>query len=396
MARLKTSPFYVFFRGEDDVEEALANRVEDKDYIEWNGMFMPMHYSDAEAEYHAVRNEAAICDVTPMQKIRITGSGAGTFLDYLGTRPVSHMPAMHASYIVFCHENGSLMDDAVFFKFSDDDYLLLPSDIDHTRYFESICTAHGIKDVSFRQCADELAGLAIQGPRSAAAVLAMGFEGAEEMKPFELRDAEFEFGNVWIGRVGYTADLGYEIWMDTSLAPAFARQIEAARSELGLDLPGYGLTTLQVCRIEGGFIVAGWDCASTLEPDPYFERTPLELGLGWMVKTGDIPFRGREALARQISDGTNYLLRSFCIDENRQPADRTPVVSDDGTVIGQVTCAFWSWGLGCTIGHASIGREHAALESAWVDIDGARVPVSLVEPPLINLARRNLVPAPLE
>lgn len=395
---LKKSPFYDFLnRNQDrDFESFIATSTEDEDYINWNGRLMPMDYGDAEFEYRAIRDACAVCDVSPMQKIMVRGSDAGKFFDHLSTRPVSHLPSMQATYIVFCHENGSLMDDAVIYKYAEDEYFLLPSDIDHTPYFQSICDKYGLHNVSFEQCAADWAGMAIQGPKSAAVALAMGFDDAENMKPFEIRNYALNGTTVHLARVGYTADLGYECWVRTEDAYDIEARLEAAREITNLPVPGYGLTALQVCRIEGGFIVAGWDCASTLEPDPDFERTPLELGLSWLVKPGDAEFRGREALLEQKENGTRFTFRSFRLSENVQPAERSIVTDADGEKIGEITCAFWSWGLDCTIGHVSLRSEFAAAGHGLVEVDGHQCEIEIVKPPLLTPEFRNTVPAPLD
>ena len=107
---LKKSPFYDFLdrRQNSDYERFLAGSVEDEDYIDWNGYLMPMHYGDAQLEYFAVRESCAMCDVSPMRKIRIQGENAGQFLDRLLTRPISALPSMQAAYTVFCTDDGYL------------------------------------------------------------------------------------------------------------------------------------------------------------------------------------------------------------------------------------------------------------------------------------------------
>ena len=142
--------------------------VEDQDYINWNQYVLPYDYGDAEFEYHALRNSCALCDVTPMCMIRVRGANAGHFLDHLVTRPVSQLGPMRTTY------------------------MMMPSDIDHTAYFESLRDSLGITKVTFEECTDDWCGLAIQGPRSAAVMQQLGFDGAQELAPFEVRDYQRE------------------------------------------------------------------------------------------------------------------------------------------------------------------------------------------------------------
>ena len=398
---LRKSTFFDFLnrRDETDFESFMAESIEDEHYINWNQFVLPHDYGDAELEYRAIRNNCAIFDVSPLRKIQVRGLGAGAFLDRLLTRPVSDLPAMRATYTVFCNEDGSLKDDAILYRYANDDYLLMPSDIDHSPYFESVCRKLGLGDVTFTECTDLWSGLAIQGPRSASVLQNMGFDDVDQLRPFEVRDYELSASTIRISRMGFTADLGYECWFEPGLADAFMRGIESARSSTGIALPGYGLDALQACRLEGGFIVAGWDFATELEPQPGFERSPYELGLGWLVNLDSADFVGRDALLKQKKGGYRFTLRCFEIDKNSQPDDGAEIyTSVDGqdVSIGTVNCSSWSWGLEKMIGNASIKSEHAEQEDAWVLLNGERCELKLSQGPLINLERRNQVPAPVD
>ena len=117
--------------------------VEDADFIDWNGRLMPMHYGDAESEYHAIRNSAAVCDVSPMRKVMIQGAGAATFLDHLLTRPVSTMATGSGQYVVFCDQAGTMLDDAIVHRAGADRFLMFPSDMDHRPWFEQVASHYG-------------------------------------------------------------------------------------------------------------------------------------------------------------------------------------------------------------------------------------------------------------
>jgi aminomethyltransferase len=182
-----------------------------------------------------------------MRKIRVSGLDASRFFDHLLTRPVRDLPVMRGTYIIFCNDDGSLKDDAILYKYADNDYLLMPSDVDHSHYFESVRKRFDLGNVSFTECTNDWVGLAIQGPRSAGALHAMGFVGIEQLAPFFIRDFKLDTGKVKISRMGFTADLGYEMWFAPGLAESVMNKVRAARAEMGIELPGYGLDALQVC-----------------------------------------------------------------------------------------------------------------------------------------------------
>ncbi len=395
---MKKSIFFDFFnrRQNVDFKRFMAESTEDEQYINWNEFLLPMDYGDAEAEYFAIRNSCAIFDVSPIRKIRVRGADAGAFFDRLLTRPVSGLPAMRATYTVFCNEDGSLKDDSILYKFADDDYLLMPSDVDHSPYFEALCQRFALGGVTFTECTDAWAGVAVQGPLSALVLQNMGFDNIDQLKPFEVRDYEMAGGTMRLARVGFTADLGYECWFESGLADAFMQLVETARKALDIALPGYALSALQACRLEGGFVVAGWDFSTELDPQPGFERSPFDLGLSWLVNLDAAEFVGRNALLEQKKNGHPFVLRSFEADENRSLDDGAELFTgdiDDAASVGMINCSHWSWGMDRTIGNASIKSEYGDLEEAWFTLGGKRVNARLSHGPLINLDRRNQVPA---
>ncbi len=397
---LRRSPFFDFLnrRENQDFTQFITASVLDEDYINWNEFALPFDYGNDEFEYTELRSRCAIFDSTPLQKIQIRGSDCGRFLDRALTRPVSKLPSMRATYAILCNDDGTIKDDAILYKFDDDDYLIMPSDIDHTPYFDSLCDRFDIENVSFTNISEQFAGMAIQGPASASALLHMGFEGLEEIRPFEVRDYFLDGGTVRLSRVGFTADLGYECWMPMNLVPTFQNRIVSARLELGLAMPGYGLRALETCRLEGGFVVAGWDFSTELDPQPGFERTPYETTLGWMVKLDAADFIGRDALISQQSSGQRFYSRRFELQKRIEIEDGNVVFAEieaELVEIGFVTCCSWSWGLERMIGHASIRTEYKDAKRAWLTIDGEQVPAKLGNGAFIDLEQRNQVPAPL-
>ena len=109
---LRKSVFFDFLNRHDDAdfEQFMANAIEDKHYINWNQFVLPHDYGDAECEYFAIRNSCAMFDVSPIRKIRVTGTGAGDFFDRLLTRPVSELPAMRLLATGF---NRALQDHTI-------------------------------------------------------------------------------------------------------------------------------------------------------------------------------------------------------------------------------------------------------------------------------------------
>jgi glycine cleavage system aminomethyltransferase T len=152
---------------------------------------------------------------------------------------------MRGIYVVFCNEDGSLKDDAILHKYSEHDYLLLPSDIDHSAYFDDRLAKFYIHDVTIIDCTHSMVGFALQGPCSAAVMSQMGLDGIEHLPPFVIQDFPLAEGTIRVSRMGFTADLGYECWIQPDLRPAIEARIQQARENLGLAIPGYGHFLMQ-------------------------------------------------------------------------------------------------------------------------------------------------------
>ena len=405
---MKKSTFFDYLNRRVDMDFAtlLEQGVEDQDYIVWNDFLLPNHYGNAEREYNAIRNKSAIFDVSPIRKIRIKGPAAGQLLDYALTRPVSKSLAMRGIYVAYCNDDGSLKDDSILYKFADDDYLLMPSDINHIPYLETLSRQLAIEEpmLTLEECTDDWSGLAIQGPLSAIVINAMGLINVEHIKPFEVVDYALAETTIKIARMGFTADLGYECWFPTSLAKSVEAMIDKARAELDFDLLGYGLGALEVCRLEGGFVVAGWDFATELDPDPEFKRSPYEVGLGWLVNLQGDDFVGKKALEAEKNIGHKWLHRTLQIDtvEGQKPGEHLPehvdgtlytLLDNDIVEIGSIDCSAWSWGMQKTIGNASIYAQYKELTEAFLLVNNCKHRVHLLRGAHINLERRNQIPA---
>jgi len=123
---MKKSVFFDFFNRQSDTgfKVLLSDGRENIDYINWNDFLLPASYGDSQEEYQAIRNECALFDLSPMRKIHLSGTAAGTLLDTVLTRPVSAMQSMRGGYVAFCDVDGMLKDDSILYEFSDEHFLL--------------------------------------------------------------------------------------------------------------------------------------------------------------------------------------------------------------------------------------------------------------------------------
>lgn len=366
-------------------------------YVGVHDYLLPFDYGDAEREYHAVRNGCAMFDACSSRKYRIRGRGAGAFLDYLLTRPVSSSPPMRGIYAVFCNDDGSVKDDVVVYKYSDDDYVLMPA-FDHTEHFEAVRMRKGIEDVEIVPWSEQLAGFSLQGPLSATVLQRLGCDGIELLKPFDLKEYRVAGIAISVARMGFTGDLGYECWFEPQRGEAIAARLTAASKAADVEIVGYGLIALEACRIEAGLVVPGRECATDYAPLPGMQRSPFDLNLGWLVKFDGRDFVGRDALQVQQAQGARYTLLSFdASGRHRLPraAQLHTEVAGGDLAIGTITSASWSWGLNRTIGLASVERDFAGCGCAHLYVGEQRLDLRLSPDRLLTLPRRTQVPAPI-
>ncbi|WOH36764.1 aminomethyltransferase family protein [Thalassotalea fonticola] len=379
-----------------DFDHYIASH-EPEEYDIWNGFCLPMEYTAPADEYQAIRQSCALFDASPMKKIRIKGAEAGAFLDRILTSPVSQLPWMHAAYGLICNEQGYLIDDGIVYKYNDTDYLLLISELDLHGHFAKY---NDFTDLFIKEETENLAGLAIQGPKSCAVLQQFGFTDVEQLAPFELKYFQLAGQQVLVGRVGFTGDLGYEIWFSPEAISTVEQAIVNTEQAMQITLPGYGLSALQMCRIEAGMIVPGWDTAGSFT-DVIDERTPFELTLGWNVKAErDEYFVGKQALQQAKVIGPRYKMKGIKVNNKSILAEGQELfalVDNIEIQVGHLPSLVWHETEQQWIGFASIKSSCVDINDTYVIDKKTREAIHccLHQLPFINLARRNQTPAPL-
>jgi len=345
---------------------------ESLNYREWSGYYAvgvyEMHH---EHEYNAIRNSAALIDVTPLFKYFISGKDATKFVNRVITRDINKVAVGQVIYCCWCDEDGKVIDDGTISRLTEDTYRWTAAD-PSMRWFRQ--NALGL-DVEIEDISDRVAALALQGPTSGRLLQHCADADITNLKYFRLTHGQIAGVKVDISRTGYTGDLGYEIWIPWEQAA----QVWDALMEAGgqFDIHPAGMLALDVARIEAGLILIEVDYFSSkkalIEAQKY---SPYEIGLGRLVDLKKEHFIGRSALAKENERGPKRLLTGIDInwdDVERQfeavglapqvpsAASRTAVpVFRGGMQVGKATSTTWSPTLKKMIGLASVSREHAA------------------------------------
>jgi aminomethyltransferase len=352
------------------LQTPFTSRLEQLDTLnrwhEWKGYTTPDALYCADIEYFAIRNATAVFDLTPMTKYRITGPDACDYLDRLVTRDMTKVGPGRVAYAVWCNDQGQVIDDGTIFHLREGEYRLCSQE----RHYDWLVASTTGFDVTVTHETAEVAALAVQGPTSFSTLAGLGIDGLAELRPFGLMHSDFEGSELMISRTGFTGDLGYELWVDPDKAGALWDALfEAGRLH---GIRAIGTEALELARIEAGFLAA---YSEFLPGDETVRtgrsRSPLELGLDWLVDFKKPNFNGRRALARELREGSTWRLVKLDIDGNK-PAHHSYVFAKprgNRREIGFITSAAWSPVCKQNIALGTVRCPHGKPGSTvWVEI----------------------------
>ena len=366
------------------------------DWGNWMGYTTPNAYFDVELEYFAIRSTTGVFDLSPMNKYRITGPDAEAYLNRMVTRDVSKIRVNRVGYAVWCNDAGEVMDDGTIFRLGQDDFRLCS----YQRADEWLEWCRLGFDVSITNETEDIAALAVQGPTSCTVLSLLGLEDLNQLKPFGIAYYTFNGAPLMVSRTGFTGDLGYEVW----IAPEHAEALWDRLFELGRDylIKPIGSYALDIARIEAGFLQAHVDFVPAEEVvRPGRARSPLELGLEWLVDFKKPLFNGRSALLQEKAKGSRYRFALLDVEGNK-PAHHSFILKGDQQV-GTVTSAAWCPTAKSNLAYAQIEMPHGAVGDELVaeiyyqrELHWTRLlaPCKVIDAPLFNPKRRRQTPAP--
>jgi aminomethyltransferase len=257
----------------------------------WAGHVVASSYElSHEREYHAIRSSAALFDVSPLYKYRVSGKDAARLLDHVVTRDVTKIKVGQVAYTPWCDAAGKVLDDGTIARVSETEFRLTSAE-PNLRWLQD--NAAGL-EAQIKDVSDALAALSLQGPASRAIL------GEIEIKYFGSTRTRLGDVNVEVTRTGYTGDLGYEIWMPNRDALAVWDYLIEAGTAYGI-VPA-GMLALDVARIEAGLVLLDVDYVPARKALIDSQTSsPYELDLGWAVDLKKERFVGREALAAEAA-----------------------------------------------------------------------------------------------
>ena len=327
------------------------------DWYRWAGYKIAREYSNTELEYTSMRNTAGVLDITPMHKYDIKGKDAIKFVDKLVTRDVTQIKPNQVMYIIWCNEDGNVIDDGTVFCF-DTNHLRIFCAERNLNWFSD--TAIGF-DAEVNDVSDSIAALAFQGPLSCKILHLLNVKNIEQLKPFFFDSFDLNGSNVTISRTGFSGDLGYEIWCN----PQDAINVWDSLFKFNRDykvLPA-GMNALEMVRIEAGFIQPNADFMSAEQAlRPNRMRTPFELGMGWLVDLNKNYFTGKKSLINLKNKSLTKKLVGLDI-QGDKPAIGSVLYDKNKKEIGIVTAGMWSPSLKSNIAFGYVDKDHMKIGS---------------------------------
>ena len=373
---------------------------------EWSGYFASSAYADAhDIEYNAIREAAALIDVSPLYKYLVSGPDALRLVDRVVTRDATKLAVGSVIYTPWCDEHGKVVDDGTIHRLDEQLFRWTAAD-PQLRWLRQNSTG---LDVTVEEDTEGTAALALQGPLARDILEAAVGESFADLRYFRRRASKVGKVRVDVSRTGYTGDLGYELWIPTGGAVKVWDALMAAGRAYGLRPAG--MLALDVVRLEAGLILLEVDYTSARHAmNPEQNYSPGEIGLGRLVTFDKGDFVGRLALEREAKAGGParrlvglqldwYDIEGLYDAQGLPPAispsvDRAPVpVFAGGRQVGRATSRGWSPILKQAIALASVPPQYEAIGTPlaveWT-VEGrrGRVGATVVELPFLDLERK--------
>ena len=371
----------------------------------WSGYLVASSYEVVHGrEYHAIRNAAALIDVSPLYKYDIDGPDALRFVNRVITRDAAKCALQQAMYTCLCDEEGKVIQDGTIFRLGERRlrfHLAEPS----LRWFQM--NAAGMA-VTIRDVSEQVAAVALQGPTSREILKRLADGEMERLKFFRFTSANVGQVQAMVSRTGYTGDLGYELWVPAARAEeVWDRLMEAGKA---YGITPAGMLALDMARLEAGFILLEVDYTSTEKAlIPSQKYSPFEIGLGWTVNLEKPGFVGRRALLEEKRRGSSRQLIGLEIDwedyerlyQESALAPQLPTAAWRGGVpvyrddrqVGQATTGGWSPMIKKYIALATVQSKFSQIGAELslemtVEYVRKKVKATVVKPPFFDPPRK--------
>jgi dimethylglycine dehydrogenase len=329
------------------------------------------------AECRAVRSAVGLSEISGFAKYEVTGSGAGAWLERILANRLP--PEGRLTLSPMLNDDGKLIGDFTVVNAGRGRFFVFGSGIAeqyHLRWFEAHLPPAGVAIHALRT---QMLGLGIAGPRSRellARVCRDDVSGAA--LPFlSFRTLEVAMLPARVGRISFTGELGYEIWVPSDCQLALHDALVAAGADLGL--VHFGARALNSLRLEKSY--GNW----AREYRPIY--TPAEAGLDRFVDLSKPDFVGRDAALRDRAQGPARRLVTLVVDAGEADAIGDEPVWHDGAVVGWITSGGYGHCVGKSIALGYVPAAVAGAASGFeIEILGERRAATVAPEPLFDPA----------
>ncbi len=343
-------------------------------FAAFGGWDMPLEYAGGGVlkEHATVRETVGLFDVSHLGKATVRGEGAAAFVNRSLTADLGRIRPGKAQYTLCCDADGGVIDDIIAYLYGDDHVFLIPNAANTAEVVRRLAEA-APAGVTVTNEHTEHAVLAVQGPRSAALLAALGLPTEHEYMSFVA--ASLNGAGLTVCRTGYTGEHGYELVMSSADAVTVWDALIAAGGPYGLRPAG--LAARDTLRLEMGYALHGQDLSPQI--------TPVQARVGWAVGWHKPEFWGRDALIAEKQAGPRRIRWGLeSLDRGIPRAHMT--VLHDGKDVGEITSGTFSptKRVGIALALLDTATSLAAGDQVEVDVRGRRSTMKLVEPPFIT------------
>ena len=354
------------------IEGPLAQRHRDlgAKFADFGGWSMPLSYSGVVEEHTATREAVGLFDVSHLGKVRVGGAAAVDFVNRCLTNDLGRIAPGQAQYTLCCHdETGGVVDDLIAYR-EDRDLFLVPNAANADTVV-AMLEDEAPDGVTVTNVHRHLATIAVQGPKSAEVLTAIGIPAGMDYMAFDRVD--WRGAPVVVCRTGYTGERGYELMPPADAAGELWDAALDVASGLG-GLP-CGLGARDTLRTEMGYPLHGQDLTVA--------TTPMQARLGWAVGWDKPAFWGRAVIEREREVGAPRLLWGLRTEDRGIPRPHMAVRSLSDDDLGEITSGTYSPSLKVGIALGYLSRSVGDGDTVKVDVRGKPLVMQVVRPPFV-------------
>lgn len=318
--------------------------------IAFVGWEMPLQYTSIIEEHLSVRNHVGIFDVSHMGQIMVKGKDAIKFLDKLTPNFVEDQNTFQVRYNAILNHNGGIKDDITIFRESNESFFIVVNASNILKIFHYLKSEVNSENLEIHNVSDLYTMLAIQGPEAeekTIEVFKSYSDVLKNLKYYHFSDISYQGESIRISRTGYTGEDGFEIICKNHIG------VQIWRSFINIGVKPCGLGARDSLRLEALYPLYGHELNE--------ERTPVESGIGWIVKDKEVNYYGKEKILYQKKNDPEYIIVPFMMIDKSIPRENYKVYENDN-VIGSVQSGIFSPSLKIGIGTAFLPVDYKKNE----------------------------------